>query len=78
MHTSWLVILPPFIVLIAAFITRHLNVSLLLGLIVASCIATNGNVAATGLHMLTRIYEHITSLDSLYLYGFLSASAPLL
>ncbi|MFI5333085.1 MAG: Na+/H+ antiporter NhaC family protein [Candidatus Babeliales bacterium] len=78
MQTSWLVILPPFIVLIAAFMTRHLNASLLIGLVVAAGIATQGNILATIVHLLTRLYEHVVCLDSIYLYGFLLAISTLI
>lgn len=78
MQTNWLVILPPCIVLITAFITRHLNASLLLGLLVAAGIATQGNIPALIMHLGTRLYEHITSLDSMYLYGFLLAISILI
>lgn len=71
MQSTWLVILPPIIVLINTFITKNLHASLLLGLLSAGLIATDGNPINTLLLCGKRLYEHITTLDNVYLYLFL-------
>ncbi len=45
MQPSWFVLLPPLLVLFATFVTRKLNISLILGLLSAAFIATDFSVA---------------------------------
>jgi len=71
MHNSIIVLLPPLIVLISAFITRRLNPSLLLGVISAGFIAANFSPWGSSQLIFSRFIEQITDIDNLLLYAFL-------
>src|SRR5579872_3913074 len=71
MQNCWLVLLPPVVVLLSAFLTRKLNLSLLIGLGTASLIVMDGNPVAAALHGLKRLLLLVSSADSIYLYIFL-------
>lgn len=71
MVPSWLVLLPPLAVLIAALATKRLNVSLIIGLICAGLIASNFEPWQTIRLIAQRIISQLTDLDNVYLYGFL-------
>lgn len=71
MLNSWLVLLPPCIVLICAFVTHRLNVSLLLGILTGSLIATNFSLSDTAMLTLKHFWSVISDPENLYLYGFL-------
>ena len=71
MQQSWLVLLPPLIVLLASFITRNLNRSLGLGIISAACIATDFNPVHATMLIAKRVYGTITDIENLYMYGFI-------
>ncbi len=71
MQQSWLVLLPPVLVLIFAFISRNLNLSLLVGLGFASLIAMDGNPLTATLHALKRLLLYMADADSIFLYIFL-------
>lgn len=71
MQPSWFVLLPPILVLLATFLTRKLNVSLILGLISAALIATEFSVT-NGLYLLCKkMMAQLTDIENLYLYSFL-------
>ena len=71
MHTTWIVLLPPLLVLIAAFITHRLNPSLIVGILTAAVIAADFNLFEAAKLAFTRLTEKLIDPDYLYLYGFL-------
>jgi Na+/H+ antiporter NhaC len=71
MTESWLSLLPPLLVLVSAFITKNLTRSLLLGIVCAAFILTNGSLGDTVTSIGTHFFDHISDPDRLYLYGFL-------
>ncbi|TET06025.1 hypothetical protein E3J79_03130 [Candidatus Dependentiae bacterium] len=71
MQPSWLSIIPPLVVLVSAFITRRLYVSLGAGLLCAAFIATGG-VPLESIHLISeRVVQHLTDKDIIYMYSFL-------
>lgn len=73
MTNSWLSLLPPVLVLLAALKTKNLHFSLILGIISAGFIAANGSLSSAGFLIIKRFYEQGTNTDSLYTYFFLCA-----
>lgn len=71
MLPSWLVLLPPLLILVATLITKRLNISLILGLIAAAAIAGNFSFAESGQLLFQRILAQATDPENLYLYAFL-------
>src|SRR3984957_14771166 len=71
MTHSWLVLLPPFIVLLSAIITRHLNLSLALGIVSAALIATDFSLIDAGMKILQRILATVTDPENLEMFSFL-------
>jgi len=71
MTNSWLVLTPPIIVLVLAFITKKLNPSLLTGIICAALIATDFNIIGGAKLAGTRLWERLIDLDSIFTYSFL-------
>lgn len=71
MQNSWLVLLPPFIVLLCTFFTRRLNSSLAAGIIAGALIASDFSITQT-MHLTgQRLFATITDKDCLYMYTFL-------
>ncbi len=71
MLQSFIVLLPPLIVLITAALTRHVLVSLVLGILSASFIAENFLVGGSLWHSLFSFGAVFTDLGNLYLFSFL-------
>ena len=71
MQNSWLVLLPPFIVIILAFLTRKLNSSLAAGIIAGAFIATDFSITKTALLTGQHLLKTITDTDTIYMYTFL-------
>jgi Na+/H+ antiporter NhaC len=71
MQPSWFVLLPPLLVLLATFVTRKLNISLILGLLSAAFIATDFSVAKSARLLTKKMIAQITDIENLYLYAFL-------
>lgn len=71
MVNSWLVLVPPFFILLGVFITKRLNFSLLMGLISGAFIAGSGSPMPSLHILIARLWSQITDLDNLYLYIFL-------
>lgn len=71
MLNTWLVLLPPFIILAAALITKRLNLSLILGLAGAAAIAGAFAPQASVAILVNRLWSQITDLDMLCLFSFL-------
>lgn len=71
MINSWIVVLPPLLVLGCAAATRNVIVSLILGALSAALIATDFSVANTITKTLSTLAHVTIDLDNLYLFGFL-------
>lgn len=71
MVPTWLVLLPPLVVLCASLITKRLNLSLILGLVSASLIASNFALPRAAQLLFTRFFAQVTDKDNFYLYSFL-------
>lgn len=71
MLNSWLVLAPPLFILLGVFITKRLNLSLLLGLMSAALLAGQGSIMSSFRILMTRFWSQITDFDNLYLYSFL-------
>jgi len=77
MQNTPLVLLPPLLVLIIAFITKRVLFSLGIGIIVAAFIAASFNPLTTTLLVLKHTYTQI-NLSNLYIFGFLTALGMLI
>ena len=71
MLNTWIVLVPPLCILLAVFVTKRLNLSLWVGLLVAALVAGNGWPLASVKILLSRLWTQATDLDNLYLYAFL-------
>lgn len=71
MHTGLIILIPPLLVLITAFITRRLNPSLALGIASAAFIAADFSVLDSIKLAYHRLFDQLVNPDYLYLYGFL-------
>jgi len=78
MATTWLSLLPPLIVIAAVLITKRLNISLVLGIVTAALIATQGNFIQAGLFIVQRTGEHLRDIDNIYIYIFLIAISSII
>lgn len=68
---SWLVLLPPLIILIGTLITQQLNPSLFLGICVAALIGAHGSPIAAIELLFKRVGGQLTDPDIYYLCAFL-------
>lgn len=73
MLNSWLTLLPPVLVIIAAALTKRIHPSLLIGIITASIVASNGALQAAARLSFSSLWQTATDLDNIYLYSFLLA-----
>lgn len=71
MHTSWLSLVPPLLVIILASSTKRLNLSLIIGLFLATLIATDGNPLNATQLLANRLYLQLFSFDTACNYLFL-------
>jgi len=71
MVDSWLVLLPPVLVLLIALYTKRLTEALTIGIISAACIATQYSPLATVQLIGDRLHSQIADLDNWYTYSFL-------
>lgn len=71
MHTGLIILIPPLLVLITAFISRRLNPSLALGIASASFIAADFSPLGSLKLAYHRLFDQLVNPDYLYLYGFL-------
>lgn len=69
--TSSIVLIPPFVVLATAFITRKLNTALILGIISAGLVTSSFNPLAAFTLAAGRLFNQVKDPEYLYLYGFL-------
>ena len=71
MQLTWLSVLPPLIVIGAMMVIRHLNISLMVGILSAALIATHGHIFPA-LHLCAgKLIEHFSDADIIFLYIFL-------
>jgi tetracycline resistance efflux pump len=71
MQPSFLVLVPPLLVLFCAFYTKRIISSLLLGIFIATFIATNFSPFETLKLTFTSLQNQATDIDNLYTFGFL-------
>lgn len=71
-------VIPPFLVLVTACITRKLNPSLIIGLISAAIIAADASPFGAINLLLKRFTEKILDIDTFYSFGFLIAIGSLI
>jgi tetracycline resistance efflux pump len=71
MQHNVLVLLPPVVVLICAFATKRLNLSLIIGLILAALIAASCAPIPAAKLLGIRLWEQATDADTLYNFAFL-------
>jgi len=71
MHNNWLVLLPPCIVLLSAFITQRLNISLLIGILAGSLIATDFSLVNGLTLSMQRLFSIVSDPENISLYAFL-------
>jgi len=67
-NQNWISLLPPLIVIGAIFITRRLNISLLLGIFSAGFIAAQGNMVTVIKMCIDKAIIHLADIDNIYLY----------
>lgn len=72
MTHSWLVLTPPIIVLLIAFITKKLNPALVIGIICSALIAKDFGIIEGGKLAGISLWNEITSIDTLLFYAFLA------
>lgn len=70
MHSSWIVLVPPCIILLTAIASRNLILSVLLGITSATFIATDYSIIGTGSMAFNYFYRQL-SWDNINLFGFL-------
>ncbi len=71
MHNSWVSLIPPIIVILAIFVTKNINRSLIIGILSATLIAADFSLVSAGNLTFERSYMILTDIDTLYLYLFL-------
>jgi len=71
MTNSWLVLTPPIIVLALAFITKRINLSLIVGIICASIIAVDFSILKGITLIGSHFWQKITDRDVYFIYLFL-------
>ncbi len=70
-NPTWIVFLPPLLVLIITAITKRLNLAFIISICVAAFIATSGSIDSM-IHLIgTRTFSQVTDIDYIYLYIFL-------
>lgn len=70
-NQSWIVLLPPTLVLLFTAITKRLNLAFILSIIIAGLIATHGSIISTTHLIWTRSQNQFVDIDYIYLYIFL-------
>ena len=70
-NPTWIVLLPPILVLLFTAITKRLNLAFILSIIFAAGIASDGSICSMAKLLATRTIDQITDIDYVYLYIFL-------
>src|SRR5438477_10403507 len=71
MQLTWLALLPPLVVIGGMIVIRHLNISLVIGIISAALIATHGHIFPALQLCAQKLIEHLSDVDIIFLYIFL-------
>src|SRR5438445_12173825 len=75
---TWLSLLPPLVVVGAACITHHLNLSLVMGIVCASLIVTQGQLLPALMMCGQKFVSHFSDIDNIYLYLLLIVISSLI
>jgi len=78
MYLTWLSLLPPCVVIGVMLLTRRLNFSLGLGVVLAAVLVTHGSLLDTLFLLKERFIGHLTDSNNLYLYVSLIAISSLI
>lgn len=78
MQDSWIVLIPPMLVLAAAFITKRVLFSLCLGIVTASCIVANFIPTQIITTIAFHLKAQLLNMDNLYTFTFLIALGTLI
>lgn len=78
MHDSWIVLLPPFIVLATSFITKKILPSLMLGIFAASFIIVDFKFLPALSKVVKAFQEQLINIDNMYIFLFLFALGALI
>jgi tetracycline resistance efflux pump len=71
MQGTWVVLLPPLIVLASAFISRDIIISLVAGIVSAAFIATDFSIIKGALLSIKSCQDQLMDIDNIYLFAFL-------
>lgn len=71
MQDTWIVLLPPIIVLASAFISRDIIISLIVGIVSAAFIATDFSPYKTALLTIESCKDQLYDIDNIFLFAFL-------
>lgn len=71
LQLSWVVIVPPVLVLFITTLTKRLNLAFIISIIFAAWAASNYTLPAAAKLIATRTIDQITDIDYIYLYTFL-------
>jgi tetracycline resistance efflux pump len=78
MQLTWLSLLPPLVVVGAVCITHHLNLSLIMGILCASLIVTQGQLLPALMMCGQKFVSHVSDIDNIYLYLLLIVISSLI
>ncbi len=68
---SWPTLLPPLIVILGAIITKRIHSALIIGIVSAAFIGSNGDMSTAIELCFTSLWNTLSDIDNLYLYAFL-------
>jgi Na+/H+ antiporter NhaC len=71
MPPTWLTLTPPLLVIVTTILFRQIHLSLSIGIIAASLVASHGNMFKAFTLGTTAFWDAINNLDNFYLYSFL-------
>src|SRR5579871_4406288 len=78
MQLTWLSLLPPLVVIGAMCIMQRLNISLLIGIISAALIASQGNIFVAAQLCVQKGIAHFSDIDMLFLYALVIVISSLI
>jgi len=70
-NPTWIVTLPPLLVLFFTILTKRLNISLVIGIVAGALIATHYDVGNSVMLIGRQITAKLGDVDTLFMYGFL-------
>jgi Na+/H+ antiporter NhaC len=71
LQPSWIVIVPPILVLLVTAITKRLNLAFVISITFAALVACHYAIVPTAKLIATRTFDQTTDIDYIYLYMFL-------